>query len=89
MQIFEELTKRQLIAQITNEEEVKNLINSGKARCYRHGQKQGVPELGHYARARDKSFRVALRQRFLRRVYEICNCNGNVGSWKIIRSQDA
>ncbi len=34
MQIFEELTKRQLIAQITNEEEVKNLINSGKARFY-------------------------------------------------------
>ena len=34
MQIFEELTKRQLIAQITNEGEVKNLINSGKARFY-------------------------------------------------------
>ena len=34
MQIFEELTKRQLIAQITNEEEVKNLINNGKARFY-------------------------------------------------------
>lgn len=34
MQIFEELTKRQLIAQITNEEEVKNLINAGKAKFY-------------------------------------------------------
>ena len=34
MQIFEELTKRQLIAQITNEEEVKKLINSGKAKFY-------------------------------------------------------
>lgn len=32
--IFEELQKRQLIAQITNEQEVKNLINSGKARFY-------------------------------------------------------
>ncbi len=34
MGIFEELQQRQLIAQITNEEEVKNLINSGKARFY-------------------------------------------------------
>ena len=34
MGIFEELKERQLIAQITNEEEVKNLINSGKARFY-------------------------------------------------------
>ncbi len=34
MKIFEELQKRQLIAQITNEEEVKNLINSGNARFY-------------------------------------------------------
>ena len=34
MGIFEELQKRQLIAQITNENEVKELINSGKARFY-------------------------------------------------------
>lgn len=34
MNIFEELKQRQLIAQITNEEEVKNLINSGNARFY-------------------------------------------------------
>ena len=34
MNIFEELQKRQLIAQITNEEEVKNLINAGKAKFY-------------------------------------------------------
>ena len=34
MGIFEELQQRQLIAQITNEKEVKDLINSGKARFY-------------------------------------------------------
>ncbi len=34
MGIFEELQQRQLIAQITNEEEVKTLINSGKAKFY-------------------------------------------------------
>ncbi len=34
MNIFEELQERQLIAQITNEEEVKNLINSGNAKFY-------------------------------------------------------
>lgn len=34
MNIFEELKQRQLIAQITNEEEVKKLINSGNARFY-------------------------------------------------------
>jgi tyrosyl-tRNA synthetase len=34
MNIFEELQERQLIAQITNEQEVKELINSGKARFY-------------------------------------------------------
>lgn len=34
MGIFEELQKRQLIAQITNEQEVKDLINSGNARFY-------------------------------------------------------
>ena len=34
MEIFEELNRRGLIAQITNEEEVKKLINSGKARFY-------------------------------------------------------
>lgn len=34
MNIFEELQQRQLIAQITNEEEVKKLINTGKAKFY-------------------------------------------------------
>ena len=34
MGIFEELQKRQLIAQITNEEQVRELINSGNARFY-------------------------------------------------------
>ena len=34
MGIFEELQQRQLIAQITNEQEVKDLINSGNARFY-------------------------------------------------------
>ena len=34
MGIFEELQQRQLIAQITNEQEVKELINSGNARFY-------------------------------------------------------
>ena len=34
MGIFEELQQRQLIAQITNEKEVKELINSGSARFY-------------------------------------------------------
>ena len=34
MNIFEELQQRQLIAQITNEEEVKKLINAGKAKFY-------------------------------------------------------
>ena len=34
MNIFEELQKRGLIAQITNETEVKTLINSGKAKFY-------------------------------------------------------
>jgi len=34
MGIFEELQQRQLIAQITNEQEVRDLINSGKARFY-------------------------------------------------------
>ena len=34
MGIFEELQERQLIAQITNEKEVKDLINSGKAKFY-------------------------------------------------------
>lgn len=34
MEIFEELQKRGLIAQITNEEEVKKLINQGSARFY-------------------------------------------------------
>ena len=34
MGIFEELQERQLIAQITNEQEVKELINAGKARFY-------------------------------------------------------
>lgn len=34
MGIFEELQQRQLIAQITNEQQVKDLINSGKAKFY-------------------------------------------------------
>ena len=34
MGIFEELQQRQLIAQITNEKEVKELVNSGSARFY-------------------------------------------------------
>ena len=34
MNIYEELQARGLIAQITNEEEVKNLINAGKAKFY-------------------------------------------------------
>ena len=34
MGIFEELQQRQLIAQITNEQEVKDLVNAGKARFY-------------------------------------------------------
>ena len=31
MGVFEELQARGLIAQITNEEEIKNLVNTGKA----------------------------------------------------------
>ena len=31
MTIFEELKRRGLLAQLTNEEEIKNLINEGKA----------------------------------------------------------
>ncbi len=34
MEIFEELRSRGLIAQVTNEEEIKKLINSGKAKFY-------------------------------------------------------
>ncbi len=34
MHIYEELQKRGLIAQVTNEEEIKNLVNNGKARFY-------------------------------------------------------
>ncbi len=34
MGIYEELIERDLIAQVTNEEEIKNLINSGKATFY-------------------------------------------------------
>ena len=34
MQIYEELVRRGLIAQVTDEEEIKNLINSGKAKFY-------------------------------------------------------
>ncbi|MBE6660296.1 MAG: tyrosine--tRNA ligase [Ruminococcaceae bacterium] len=34
MQIYEELVARGLIAQVTNEEEIKNLINNGKATFY-------------------------------------------------------
>lgn len=34
MQIYEELVRRGLIAQVTDEEEIKNLVNSGKAKFY-------------------------------------------------------
>ncbi len=34
MQIYEELQRRGLIAQVTNEEEIKNLVNNGKAKFY-------------------------------------------------------
>lgn len=34
MQIYEELVARGLIAQVTNEEEIKNLVNNGKATFY-------------------------------------------------------
>ena len=34
MKIYEELVARQLIAQVTNEEEIKEMINSGKAVFY-------------------------------------------------------
>ena len=34
MQIYEELKKRNLIAQVTNEEEIRDLVNAGKARFY-------------------------------------------------------
>ena len=34
MQIFEELVARGLIAQVTNEEEIKEMINNGKAAFY-------------------------------------------------------
>ena len=34
MEIFEELKKRGLIAQVTDEEEIKQLINNGGARFY-------------------------------------------------------
>ena len=34
MEVYEELTARGLIAQVTNEEQVRDLVNSGKARFY-------------------------------------------------------
>ena len=34
MQIYEELVARGLIAQVTNEEEIKKLVNEGKAIFY-------------------------------------------------------
>ena len=34
MQIYEELVARGLIAQVTNEEEIKKLVNEGKAVFY-------------------------------------------------------
>ena len=34
MEIYEELVRRGLIAQVTNEEEIKKMINAGKARFY-------------------------------------------------------
>ena len=35
MQIYEELRARGLIAQVTDEEEIRELINNGGARCTR------------------------------------------------------
>ena len=34
MKIYEELVERGLIAQVTNEEEIKNMVNEGKATFY-------------------------------------------------------
>ena len=34
MTLYEELIERGLIAQVTNEEEIKNMINEGKATFY-------------------------------------------------------
>ena len=34
MKIYDELVARGLIAQVTNEEEIKNMINEGKATFY-------------------------------------------------------
>ena len=34
MQIYDELTARGLIAQVTNEEEIRNMVNNGKAKFY-------------------------------------------------------
>ena len=34
MQIYEELVRRGLIAQVTDEQEIRDLINNGKARFY-------------------------------------------------------
>ena len=34
MQIYEELVRRGLIAQVTDEQEIHDLINNGKARFY-------------------------------------------------------
>ena len=34
MQIYEELVARGLIAQVTNEEEIKKMVNEGKATFY-------------------------------------------------------
>ena len=36
MQIYEELVERGLIAQVTDEDEIRELVNSGKAKFYYH-----------------------------------------------------
>lgn len=49
MQIYEELKARGLIAQVTDEEEIRELVNNGKATFYigfdPHG---GQPHVGHF-----------------------------------------
>ena len=45
MTLYDELKARGLIAQVTDEEEIKNLINNGKAVFYREGS-DGVAFVG-------------------------------------------
>ena len=44
MGIYEELVARGLIAQVTNEEEIKEMVNSGKAKFMANGGKVGRKE---------------------------------------------